>query len=302
MNLLINNTPELAGWVTINADLEFSLLRPSLQQAQQLLTRFTGPITQTLADKQASGVALTEAETSLLSMLRMAVAPFTVLKYISAGNVSITNLGVLRNVSDGQKDAFEWQYNALHSQLREDAYTSLEALLAWLEPRLADYPAYSVFRGAQPLTLLPYAATFQQYYHIANSRLVFDALLPILRSEEKRRFVPLLTPNRHTLLATDPQPADLELLELAREALAYAVMARAARERLISVTDSGVVLNAISQFATIRYQQPADEKSLTRSLAALDKQAAATFTALQKAINPSSTSTGGPRGTGLVSF
>lgn len=305
MNLLINNTDDISRRVTIDSDLIFARIQPCVYTAQQLLGRFLGPIVAQLAEKNGSATEPTTAEKALIEQIKPVLACFSVLKYVDGGNASVGNLGVMRNGNDSQKDAFEWQHEGLRSSLLNDAWTDLEALLEWLEARADNYPAYRDFLELQPVTIMPYARIFNQYYHIGGSRVIFQTLLPLIRTIEKRKIVPALTPQLHATLAGGTALSDEQknVLELARSALAYAVMARATAERVVFTGDRGVMVNAISQFATINYALPPDDKQVQRAVSALSEQAEADFSALKKVLSPVvSTQNAGPRGNGLIMF
>lgn len=62
-------------------------------------------------------------------------------------------------------------------------------------------------------------------------------------------------------------------LDAARRALVYMTIARALREKLVSISDTGVQVCGISNFATVNYKQPASDKQLETSIRYFDEQA-----------------------------
>ena len=300
MNLIFNSTQDVMAIVPISADVSFTKLRSYLLTAQSFVERYIGSSLMTIVASSPS------ANAGLAQLIRVPVANLALMKYLGTNAAQITDMGLLRNVSETQKDAFEWQHNLVATNLQSQAWDGLEALLQHIENNLSLFPDYtSSAQYQQNRTYLIQSATvFDSFYPISGSRLVFSTLQPALREAEVRRIRPVLGLRHAELLADSLTPAQTTLLEVARRALVYTTMGIALRQRMVDVTDQGVQVRGISQFSAIKYEQPADEKRLQNSLQFFDQEAAELLDQMAGLVRPTPRPTRGSRvqGGAIVAF
>ncbi len=291
--LLINSKKELKDAVSFSGDLDFDTIRPALVSAQAFVARFVG---EALLAEFSTTETLDDEHTALLPYLQVVVGNLALVKRLNSGNVQISDSGVMRTKSESISDAFEWQLERALQVFRQDAFDGLESLLRYLETKLNVFTAYAESAPylADKDRLIRSAEVFTQYYNINASRLVFQTLQASMRTVEMQKIRPLLSGS-----LTDNQQ------DAARRALAYGTIARALREQLVSITDLGVMVNGISNFGTLRYQQPASDKQLQRTLDFFDGEFSAALASLNTLLQPTPTTTPiGSRvsGTKIVSF
>ncbi len=300
MNLIMNSTAEVAAVVPISADILFTKLKPFIQTAQGFVAGYIGlPL-------MAVAVGSPASNADLVDLIRVPVANLAMLKFAGSSAALITDVGLVRNVTDSQKDAFEWQHNTVVTSLQAQAWEGLEGLLQYIEANLSSYPQYaeSPIYLESSKYLIRSAAVFDQYYPIGGSRLVFQTIQPALREAEERRLRPVLGDKHALLLAVSIDEANAPLLNASRRALVYVTMSIALRHRLVDVTDQGVQVRGISQFSSIRFEQSADDKRLQRSIDFLDREAAELLNQVSILSKPPSTQGPGARvqGDAIVAF
>lgn len=304
MSLLITSIAQVKELVSVTSDLEYSTLKPGLRLGQDFLARYVGG---TLLAELA-GSNLSADQTALLPYVQAPIAALALLKFANAGNVRLTDLGAMRTVTGDSKDAFEWQLDRAVTELKTQAFDGIESLLQYLEGVLSKFPSYtsSVAYLSETTQLIKSAQIFSYFYAIGDSRLIFQTLLPSMRTAEIT--VRKILGNTLTgLLATGLNALQTEQLDAARRALVYLTVARALRERLVSISDMGVQVNGISNFATIKYSNAPSDKQLATSIAYFDEQARNFLSDLASLIPPTPSTTpayigGGVTGSSIVRF
>lgn len=294
MKLFINSISEVRAVVSFTGDLEYDTLVPALGSAQEFLVRYVGYALL----EELSADNLTENQAALLPYICRPVANLALLKFANASNTRITDLGLLRTKTGDSNDSFEWQVERTVNALKSEAFEAIEALLRYLGTKLVQFPSYadSSAYKAEKGKLIQSAQIFSQYYDIGESRLILQTLQASMRTAEIsiRRIVgsALLT----TLLGTGLTDAQNEQLDAARRALVYLTIARALREKLVSISDTGVQVCGISNFGTINFKNPASDKQLETSIRYFDEQAAIFSADLASLVAPppSTPSTGVP--------
>lgn len=312
MKLLIRSLPELRAVVHVG-DIEYATLKPSLRSAQEFLSRYVGTalLESLRPDVLTNGEQelLTPEQEELLSYVLVPIGNLAMLKYANVSNVRITDLGVMRTKDANSNDAFEWQLERAVATLRQEAFDGIEALLRYLETNLDTFPEYRDSDAYQvdKDRLIRSAEVFNRYYEIGSSRLVFQTMQAALRTCEVRQIRPILGSSLPALLAANPSDLQTAQLDAARRALVYGTVARALRERLVSITDTGVHVTGISSFGSLRYQQQPTDKQFNQTLAHFDDEAALALKELMALLQPPTPepapSTGGRvSGTRIVSF
>ncbi|RYC69754.1 DUF6712 family protein [Spirosoma sordidisoli] len=304
MTLLIRTIQELAEVVTFSGDIRYESLKPALRSSQAYLATFVGDeLLEELGADQ-----LDEDQAALLPYLTAAIGNLAMLRFVAANNVRITDVGNQRNRDANSSDAFEWQLERTMVSLETEAYAAIESLLRYLAGHLETFPAYATSAPylQEKSQLIGSAELFNQYYSIGSSRLVLITLLPSMRTAE-RSIRKMLGEQLEGLLGDDLSPEQTELLDSARRALVYATIARALRERLVTISEKGVQVCGISQVANLHWKSPASDKQLQQSIQYFDEQAAQFTGELATLITPTTpadptTIVGRVRGTSIVSL
>lgn len=284
MKLLLGLISELREFVSFSGDLDYQTLKPAIRAAQDLLSRYVGA--QLLEELGAD--ALNEEQTELLPYVQAPIAALALLKFANAGNVRIGDLGVMRTKTADSSDAFEWQLERVVQELKLLASDGIESLLRYLEGKLSVFTTYkdSDEYKAEKGKLIQSAVIFSRYYEINSSRLILQTLQACLRTSELTIRKVLGSDTFTLLLGADLSEPQEETLDAARRALVYLTIARALREKLVSISDTGVQVNGVSNFGTLNYKQPASDKQLATALAYWDQQASTFLSDLITLVTP----------------
>lgn len=267
---------QVRQYVNFNGDIGTDELRPFFTPAERFLAKYVG--TALLDSLSSINLATEDPESNTMKLfdrVGLPLASLILLGYIGVNNVSIGKIGIMRSKTADSADAFEWQLDRLERTLTTNAFNGIEALLEFLAGNIDTYEVYknSPQYQREKSKLIPSATLFSEYYQINSSRLVYSTLSASMRTAEMQirkllgeRLTPLLGPTLN-----DDQQLQLDA---ARRALAYLTIARALRERLVTITDQGVQVLGISQVGTINYRNAPSDKQLERSILYFDEQAA----------------------------
>ncbi|GAB2571790.1 DUF6712 family protein [Spirosoma areae] len=286
MSLLLTSIADLRQYVSFSGDLEYDSLKPALRSAQVFLSRYVGPVLLTQLETQTPSAD----QTALLPYVKAPIAALALLKFVNAGNVRITDLGVMRTKTGDSQDAFEWQLERVVLTLKAEAFEGIEALLRYLGGNLTTFTAYadSAEYKAQKGSLIESAEVFSTYYDIGGSRLILQTLSASMRTAALSVQKVLGNALPDLLAGSNLTETQAAQLDAARRALAYLTIARALREKLVTISDTGVQVCGISNFGTLNYKQPASDKQLETSIRYFDEQAAGFVADLLTVLTPTS--------------
>ncbi|UHG93438.1 DUF6712 family protein [Spirosoma oryzicola] len=283
MNLIFNSVEQVRSFVNFSGDVGHEQLSPSFRPAQRFLSTFVG---NQLLDQLGENGATNPDEEELLNLVGVPMAALVLLRYASLNTARITDLGLMRTQTADTNDAFEWQVDRMTRSLQNTIFDGIEQLLEFLAQNLDTFPAYkeSEEYKQEKSKLIPSAAIFNRYYNIKSSRLIFSTLAASMRTAESsvRR---MLGDKLTGLLGTSLTDKQADQLDAARRALVYLTVARALRERLVSITEDGVQVLAISQSLTTNYRSAPSDKSLERSITYFDEQSSRFLSELAGLIN-----------------
>lgn len=185
----------------------------------------------------------------LLRLVHEALANLALLAYLPLNQLQINDGAIYVNSSGSRP--FQWQIDQLAANLRRKGYNALEAVLAYLEAHAPDFPAWTTSAAAvQARELLIRSATeFTRHYDIGDSRLTYQALLPVMRKIERFDLEATLSPEyllelKTQLIAGTVTPDNQVVLDhYLRPALAHLVVAKAVNEVGLSFNGAAVELN-----------------------------------------------------------
>ncbi|SHL26399.1 DUF6712 family protein [Hymenobacter psychrotolerans] len=206
-----------------------------------------------MESKVKAGDELTAAETSVLRLLRLAVATLAMVSYLPAGQLQITDMGVTVTQTTDQKNPAQWQMNQFRANLQGKGYNALEKALTLLDEHI-DAPEFAAWATSAAATashkfFLNTASAFSEHYNIGSSRLTYLALLPTLRKMERFSLEPVLGSEYYLELKEQIMDRDLSadnvrvLDQFVRPALAHLVVAKAVPEIGLGLNGDAIELN-----------------------------------------------------------
>lgn len=220
--------------------------------------------------------------------------------YVGADEMGlhITDAGMQIISDETHKQAFQWQVEAVKTAWLTKAHLFTEELLIFLESNKADYPewANSAAYTERIDSLLYTARQFNDAFFIKNSRRLFLALKPIIRSIELKYARPTLSGDYYSDLIEDlqaghPDADDNAILTMIRPAIAKLSMAEAITRFSIEVFPEGVYANLASSFGTIAAKNPSNKLDKAMVIERLTADGNAEFQAVQKYLDANASDT-----------
>jgi hypothetical protein len=187
----------------------------------------------------------------LRPLLAFSLANLTMVSFLDVAQVQISGSGVQIISGEREKTAFQWQINALKTNLGRKGFNGLEKALGYLEQHAADFPTWAASETAQRTRehFINTASEFSTYYNISNARLTFQALSSLLHKTERFRLEVALGTDFYQELkqqlrdqALTPENASL-VTDYLRPALAHLTMAQAIGELGFSLNGQALELN-----------------------------------------------------------
>ena len=140
-----NNGKEMGAYVPTSASLSFEKVESSLQSADDL---FLAPL---LGDGLMAAIeaiygkedaSRTPEERVLLTLAQRAEANLAFFYNFDALQLRITDQGFQRQGSDDWQQAYKYQEDRLRDGFRTKGFNAIDAMLDFLDDRLAEFPAY----------------------------------------------------------------------------------------------------------------------------------------------------------------
>jgi hypothetical protein len=254
---LIRTIEQFCAHVRVSVDgTHLENLEPDLRVAErQQLRPVLGPALynelSALSDEdmQAALDDKTDVSGGLLRLVHEALANLGLLEYLPLNQLQINDAGVY--VISGGSRPFQWQINELKASLRNKGYNALEAVLAYLEEHVDEFPAWasSVAAVEARVLLIPSATEFTRHYDINGSRLTYQAFLPLIRKVERFQLEAVIGAEylrelKAQLVAGTLTADNRDVLDdYLRPALAHLVVAKAVGEVGLSFNGATIELN-----------------------------------------------------------
>jgi hypothetical protein len=229
-----------------------------------------------------------EALAELLPLVQNALINFAY--YIGADEIGlhITDAGIQIITDDTHKQAFQWQVEAAKSSWLNKAYLFSDVVLLFLEQHLEDFPSW---QSSEAFTenmdcLLYTTGQFNDEFFIRNSRRLFLALKPVIRSIESKYAVPTLSQAYYYALLTSMRSGtisadDQVILKKIRAAIAHLSMAEAITRFSLEIFPEGVYSNLVSAFGTINARNPSNKFDKANAISSLTSDGNAEIQAVQ---------------------
>lgn len=229
-----------------------------------------------------------EVLAQLLPLVQNALINFAY--YIGADEIGlhISDAGIQIITDETHKQAFQWQVEAAKSSWLNKAYLFSDVVLLFLEQHIEDFPSW---KSSDAFTervdsLLYTTGQFNDEFFIRNSRRLFLALKPVIRSIESKYAAPVLSQAYYdALLAAlrsgNVSADDQVILKKIRSAIAHLSMAEAITRFSIEIFPEGVYSNLVSAFGTIMGKNPSNKFDKANAISSLTADGNAEIQAVQ---------------------
>lgn len=250
------------------------------------------------SNSQSIQVETPAALAAILSLVQNVLINFSY--YIGADEfgVHVSDAGIQIISDETHKQAFQWQVNAAKNSWLNKAYLFSDVLLSYLESHSDEYPSW---KNSECFTkrldsLLYTTGQFNDEYFIKNSRRLFLALKPIIRSIESKYAMPTLSQAYYDALLTSIRAGsvsadDQVILKKIRPAIAHLAMAEAITRFAFEVFPEAVYANIVSAFGTIDGKNPAGKIDKALAVDSLNSEGNSELAGLQKYLDANASST-----------
>jgi hypothetical protein len=290
---LIDNLSQVLAAASINVSNTIENWYPYIEEAQET---FIKPVlgiglyeqlqdTMTLDPVPPDDGTTPEKLAQLLEIVRKPLALYALWLGADEFGVSVSSQGIQVIETQTHKTAPQYRVQNLKENWIRRANTSLDLVLKFLDEHHSDYPAY-ICQDAD--LFIRNTLEFNSEVDIRESRRVFVALKPVIRSVERKYIRPTLSAElfdelKSALKANSEMTHDQEaIMELIRPALAHLTMARALVEISIDVLDWGIFDTAGNTFVNVSSKQASNHEKILLMAEANQRDGEAELKALQQ--------------------
>jgi len=230
----------------------------------------------------------------LLEMIRKPLALYAL--WLGAGEfgVSVSSQGIQVIETPTHKTAPQYRVQNLKENWIRRANTALDLVLKFLDEHREDYPAY-ICQDAD--LFIRNTLEFNTEVDIRESRRVFVALKPVIRSVERKYIRPTLSAELFDELKqvlqsnAEMSKEQKALLDLIRPALAHLTISRALMEISIDVLDWGIFDTAGNTFANVSSKQASNKDRISIMADVNQRDGEAELKALQQLLDETASET-----------
>ena len=196
------------------------------------------------------GNSLTAELALLLPLVCKPLAAFGYWQDLPLMHTRITDAGVRRTSNEKVPAAYRWEYEEAKNYLEERAYSSLEALLSFLDDNRDDYPEWNDDAAVQArmnAIVFKSGKEFSDCYKLHHPHRSFHALIPIVLDIERMYIEPAVTKDlldtyRQRSSTTVLEDEEKQLLSLLQSAIAHLTIAAATERLSCQVTPVGFMV------------------------------------------------------------
>lgn len=284
--MLFKTIQDIKNVVPIIGSSNFTSFKPFIKQAERdFLIPMLSKEQYDLLDSHYNSVTpVANEELELLTKCQEAVGLYLIYLWIPSGQVSMGDNGIRINTTETLKTAFQWQIDDLSRSTLRAAGSAMDSLLEFLEEKKdiftewATSTSYLVFKEC----FINTTALFTSLYSpLGNSRLNFVAIRSSMINAQEFDLKPILGEEYYAELLEqfmddDLTPANIEVMKLARKALAPLTMRRAFTDLVATIDDRGILnFNNTGSSQVLNQKQPAKDYMLTKLEMAAEKNGAA---------------------------
>ncbi len=299
---LIDNLSQVLSAASVNVSNTIENWFPYIEEAQET---FIKPVLgiglyEQLQDAMAldpvppdDGTTL-ENLAGLLEMVRKPVALYAVWLGADEFGVSVSSQGIQVIETQTHKTAPQYRVQNLKENWIRRANTALDLVLKFLDEHRGDYPGY-ICQDAD--LFIRNTLEFNSEVDIRESRRVFVALKPVIRSVERKYIRPALSAELFDELKqflqsnAEMSKEQKALMDLIRPALAHLTISRALMEISIDVLDWGIFDTAGNTFANVSSKQASNKDRISIMAEANQRDGEAELKALQQSLDETASET-----------
>lgn len=299
---LIDNLSQVLSAASINVSNTIENWFPYIEEAQET---FIKPVLgiglyEQLQDAMAldpvppdDGTTL-ENLAGLLEMVRKPLALYALWLGADEFGVSVSSQGIQVIETPTHKTAPQYRVQNLKENWIRRANTALDLVLKFLDEHRDDYPAY-ICQDAD--LFIRNTLEFNSEVDIRESRRVFVALKPVIRSVERKYIRPALSAELFDELKqvlqsnAEMSKEQKALMDLIRPALAHLTISRALLEISIDVLDWGIFDTAGNTFANVSSKQSSNKDRISIMADANQRDGEAELKALQQFLDETASET-----------
>lgn len=258
-----NNGKEMGSYVPTSASLSFEKVESSLQSADDLfLTPLLGDglmaAIETIYSKEDA--SRTPEERVLLTLAQRAEANLAFFYNFDALQLRITDQGFQRQGSDDWQQAYKYQEDRLRDGFRTKGFNAIDALLEFLDDRLAEFPDYESAPAytSRQKAIVRNTDEVQRWVNIGHSALMFLRFAAEFATVEETMLRAIMGDAFYQQLRRwldgdeeYPDTYELTLEQLRRQCGRVVVMATAVRllKKTGSLTDRGLYFENVTAAA-----------------------------------------------------
>ena len=299
---LIDNLSQVLSAASVNVSNTIENWFPYIEEAQET---FIKPVLgiglyEQLQDAMAldpvppdDGTTL-ENLAKLLEMVRKPLALYALWLGADEFGVSVSSQGIQVIETPTHKTAPQYRVQNLKENWIRRANTALDLVLKFLDKHREDYPAY-ICQDAD--LFIRNTLEFNSEVDIRESRRVFVALKPVIRSVERKYIRPALSAElfdelKQVLLSNSEMSKEQKaLMDLIRPALAHLTISRALIEISIDVLDWGIFDTAGNTFANVSSKQASNKDRISIMAEANQRDGEAELKAMQQLLDETASET-----------
>jgi len=290
---LINNLSQVLSAASINVSNTIDNWYPYIEEAQETFIRpvLGDPLYRQLQEtadpttREPEKQPLDPRLVDLLDLVRKPLALYALWLGADEFGVSVSSQGIQVIETQTHKTAPQYRVQNLKENWIRRANTSMDLVLKFLDEHREDYPSY-ICQDAE--LFLRNTLEFNSEVDIRESRRVFVALKPVIRSVERKYIRPALSAElfdelKSALKSNTELTCDQKaLMELIRPALAHLTLARALLEISIDILDWGIFDTAGNTFTNVSSKQSSNQDRIVLMADANQRDGEAELKALQQ--------------------
>lgn len=243
--MILETTADLKKYVSVAQSFLFEDFEPYITKAVNGFTKkYLGNLHVVLADAAPDSETNYQIKNEAREHLRNAIANFGMFIYFPFMSVMLDSSGATE-VKNDQRQRVNWGTEKdMRRELLRSAHEAMDYLLEILESNPNVFPQWTTEFGTVNQKLLVHnTATFNEYYHIFNSRQTFLALQPSIRQVEDQYIRTMLCPELIEHLKTDVSNIDLQVKQELQKAIVAFTVAKVANVGLFLLDENGLRVN-----------------------------------------------------------
>lgn len=243
--MILETTEDLKKYVSVAQSFQFEDFEPYITKAVNGFTKkYLGNLHVYLKDEIGAPDTAFEIKNEAREHLRNVIANFGMFIYFPFMSVMLDSSGATEVKSD-QRQTVSWgREKDMRRELLRSGHEAMDYLLEILEKNPDVFVDWTAEFGTINRKLLVHnTATFNEYYHIFNSRQTFLALQPSIRQVEDQYLKTMLCPELIEHLKTNVSGISLELKTEIQKAIVAFTVAKVANVGLFLLDENGLRLN-----------------------------------------------------------